>query len=303
MNPFTRGNSRKVHVDNTGPLSETAIAAYTCPISMEVMIDPVITKQGYTFERSAILKWLETRNTCPLCRDPLTAQELVPNKSLRETIENYRKNGQLPPLIVRTPPPSVAQSPPIPRRSPGLWSQANSNNITTSAFANTRQIVISWPDRDTEQVPSQNESHRRIENLLANVIGNLVQNIRSTPRVHIEPQGTYNSDELFPLDIPENPDFAFLDIGDRNMIQSAYQTVSRLNKWDYMRRYDPNSETGYMFDNDPTIREIISTINEDSPLHSGASLVYTMRRVQHIAKNGFEKFKQDYCNEMQQVVA
>jgi hypothetical protein len=102
---------------------------------------------------------------------------------------------------------------------------------------------------------------------------------------------------LAPVDIPENPDFSFLIENEVNMIQSAYHTVSRLNKWDYMRRYNPSNQTGYMFDRDQTMGEITSAIDENyRGGHSGVSMAITMRRIQYIAKNGFEKFKDDYCS-------
>ena len=63
-----------------------------------------------------------------------------------------------------------------------------------------------------------------------------------------------------------------------------------------MRRYNPSIQTGYMFDRDQTMGEITSAIdNNYNGGHSGMSMGYTMRRIQYIAKNGFEKFKEDYC--------
>jgi hypothetical protein len=272
MKLLGRSNVHKIHIDNSPtvePLSEKAISAYTCPISLDIMIDPVITKQGYTFERSAVVKWLETHNTCPLTREPLNVSDLVPNKALRQTIENCRKIGQLPPAQPPTPRPS---------NGPSTWSVTGGG--ARSAFANVHYMTIYRPEE--EQV-----NHH-------NTLGQLLrQAIRSLP---VQPvTGTYESGPLDPVDIPENPNLEFLDESDRMMVRHAYQTVTRLNRWDYIRRYDPSRETGYMLDHDNVIAEIAGAINDDWPNHSGFSLAYTMRRIQYIAKHGLEKFRQDYC--------
>jgi hypothetical protein len=62
-----------------------------CPIMPhEMMTDPVVTKHGYTYERSNIMRHIETYNNDPLSGLPLTVDDLVPNYSLRDTIEYYQ---------------------------------------------------------------------------------------------------------------------------------------------------------------------------------------------------------------------
>jgi hypothetical protein len=39
---------------------------YLCPISRDVMVDPVITTAGHTYERAAIEQWLASHNTDPM---------------------------------------------------------------------------------------------------------------------------------------------------------------------------------------------------------------------------------------------
>ena len=277
------------------PLSESAIANFTCPISFEIMTDPVITKEGNTFERSAILNWLKGKNTCPLSRLPLFESDLITNKSLKEMIERYRENGLLPKLtvsaktyksnltstsnVLNTSSRESSRNPvTVQRRTPGLWTPTN--NSSTSAYVSMHQVVIQ------RQSP---------ENIQFNEIQNIRQRERPIP---YEPLilpilGTFNSEELEPVDIPVNPDFSFLDSNEKNMIQSAYKTLNRLNKWDYMRRYNPSNQLGYMFDKDETIDEITNAIDNDYQMgHSGFSMAFTMRNIQYIAKNGFEKYKE-----------
>ncbi|KAL9656854.1 hypothetical protein ABK040_004388 [Willaertia magna] len=58
-----------------------------CPITQEIMKDPVICVDGHTYERSAIVQWLRIHACSPMTRQPMTAENLVPNIALRNTIE------------------------------------------------------------------------------------------------------------------------------------------------------------------------------------------------------------------------
>ena len=70
---------------------------YICPISLSVMKDPVMSKDGKNFEKRAILDWLNRGNVnCPLTRQPLKPSLLVPNANLRMNIEQWRKENELP---------------------------------------------------------------------------------------------------------------------------------------------------------------------------------------------------------------
>jgi len=53
-----------------------------CPITQEVMKEPVIDREGNTYEKSAILEWLKSTNTSPITRNIISAFELVPNRAL-----------------------------------------------------------------------------------------------------------------------------------------------------------------------------------------------------------------------------
>ena len=43
--------------------------AFTCPISQELMVDPVVAPDGHTYEREALMRWLRI-SAVP--RSPLT---------------------------------------------------------------------------------------------------------------------------------------------------------------------------------------------------------------------------------------
>lgn len=66
--------------------------SFLCPISQEVMKDPVITPSGISYERKSILDWLKKNQCCPLTKAPLTDKDLVTNYALKSAIEDYYKN-------------------------------------------------------------------------------------------------------------------------------------------------------------------------------------------------------------------
>ncbi|XP_019199504.1 PREDICTED: U-box domain-containing protein 13-like [Ipomoea nil] len=72
---------------------------FRCPISLELMRDPVIVATGQTYERSCIEKWLEAgHTTCPKTQQPLTSNTLTPNYVLRSLINQWcEANGVEPP--------------------------------------------------------------------------------------------------------------------------------------------------------------------------------------------------------------
>lgn len=71
------------------------LEAFCCPITKEVMKDPVETPSGHTFERSAIEKWLAEKEFCPLTSTPLDTSMLRPNKTLRQSIEEWRDRNTM----------------------------------------------------------------------------------------------------------------------------------------------------------------------------------------------------------------
>jgi len=76
-----------------GPSGGTHDAMY-CPITMEVMVEPVIDNQGVSYEKKAIEAWLLNNDTSPVTRQPLKLSDLKPNHALRDIIEEWRKSNQ-----------------------------------------------------------------------------------------------------------------------------------------------------------------------------------------------------------------
>jgi len=65
---------------------------YICPITQELMTDPVIVASGHTFERRAIEEWLKDGNDInPLTGDKLCSTEIKPNYALQNALDEYRR--------------------------------------------------------------------------------------------------------------------------------------------------------------------------------------------------------------------
>ncbi|KAK6261162.1 hypothetical protein QUC31_006978 [Theobroma cacao] len=63
---------------------------FRCPISLELMIDPVTVSTGQTYDRSSIQKWFKAGNMiCPNTGEKLANTGLVPNTNLRKLIHQF----------------------------------------------------------------------------------------------------------------------------------------------------------------------------------------------------------------------
>lgn len=59
-----------------------------CPLSGGIMLEPVIDPDGFSYEKAAILQWLETHTTSPITDRPLAPHQLRPNRTLRCVIQS-----------------------------------------------------------------------------------------------------------------------------------------------------------------------------------------------------------------------
>ena len=75
---------------------ENLMESYCCPISGEIMEDPVITPSGITYDKKCIEQWLQKKAIDPLSKKPLKKEELIPNRALKESIIEYKKSHNLP---------------------------------------------------------------------------------------------------------------------------------------------------------------------------------------------------------------
>ncbi|GLT98254.1 hypothetical protein SLE2022_204270 [Rubroshorea leprosula] len=138
---------------------------FRCPISLELMRDPVTVSTGQTYDRASIESWVATGNTtCPVTRVPLTDFTLIPNHTLRRLIQDWcvanRAFG-----IERIPTPKQPAEPALVR---SLLNQASSESnpyqSRLSALRRLRGLA-----RDSDKNRSLISSHDARE-ILINII-------------------------------------------------------------------------------------------------------------------------------------
>lgn len=59
--------------------------------TLDVMEEPVIAPDGYTYEKRCILEWFRTKRTSPTTGAVLSSTQLIPNHSLKSQINQWRE--------------------------------------------------------------------------------------------------------------------------------------------------------------------------------------------------------------------
>ena len=72
---------------NTGGVGADLEPFLKCPISHEIMVDPVVAADGHTYEREALARWLSEKNSSPLTGQPMGTR-MVPNHAVKSMIAN-----------------------------------------------------------------------------------------------------------------------------------------------------------------------------------------------------------------------
>ncbi|XP_059179125.1 WD repeat, SAM and U-box domain-containing protein 1-like [Physella acuta] len=62
---------------------------FLCPITHEIMTDPVIAADGYTYNRPAIVSWMAKELRSPMTNMLLESSDLVPNRTLKMMIQKF----------------------------------------------------------------------------------------------------------------------------------------------------------------------------------------------------------------------
>ena len=69
---------------------------FICPITQELLIEPVTAADGHLYERAAIEKWLEARSTSPMTNQPM-GPNLIPALQACAPVGGDPESEQLPP--------------------------------------------------------------------------------------------------------------------------------------------------------------------------------------------------------------
>lgn len=70
---------------------------FRCPISLDLMRDPVVVSTGQTYDRESIKLWIESgHNTCPKTGQTLAHTDLIPNRALKNLISMWCRDQKIP---------------------------------------------------------------------------------------------------------------------------------------------------------------------------------------------------------------
>jgi hypothetical protein len=75
------------HCEDGARVLVDAPAAFYCPVTHALMKDPVMDREGHTYEREAIVQWIGIRGMSPMSTAPLAVEDLAPNRALRDAIQ------------------------------------------------------------------------------------------------------------------------------------------------------------------------------------------------------------------------
>ncbi|KZV46408.1 U-box domain-containing protein 21-like [Dorcoceras hygrometricum] len=81
---------KSIEEDDNANMELTIPNHFRCPISLDLMKDPVTLSTGITYDRESIEKWIEAGNvTCPITKKILRSIEPIPNHAIRQIIQDW----------------------------------------------------------------------------------------------------------------------------------------------------------------------------------------------------------------------
>ncbi|CAF4034564.1 unnamed protein product, partial [Rotaria magnacalcarata] len=60
-----------------------------CPITLELFKDPVLAQDGHTYERQAIVEWIQKKGRSPITDQPLSLEHLYPNHAIKKAVDHF----------------------------------------------------------------------------------------------------------------------------------------------------------------------------------------------------------------------
>ncbi|CAF1038583.1 unnamed protein product [Didymodactylos carnosus] len=75
-------------------MSNSPQDALICPITYEIFRNPVVAEDGHTYEKEAIVDWINKDGTSPITRERLTVDGLRPNYTVKKLVDEFEKSLQ-----------------------------------------------------------------------------------------------------------------------------------------------------------------------------------------------------------------
>lgn len=90
-----RRASKEQRRGEIGDVEITIPSHFRCPISLDLMKDPVTLSTGITYDRVSIETWIEAGNqSCPITNQVLRSLEPIPNHAIRKVIQDWCVDNQ-----------------------------------------------------------------------------------------------------------------------------------------------------------------------------------------------------------------
>lgn len=87
------------------------------------------------------------------------------------------------------------------------------------------------------------------------------------------------------INLPENAEF------DDPMLTSAYNVITKHQKWKALYNYKFEENDGFMYCHDKDVKNIMKLIQDEYGLHSGMSMAFTMHQMYFLACFGYDTYK------------
>ncbi|KAG9455222.1 hypothetical protein H6P81_008126 [Aristolochia fimbriata] len=90
-------STSKSTTHSAAPIDLSIPSDFRCPISLELMRDPVVVATGQTYDRTSIGRWIEAgHDTCPKTGQTLSHTALTPNRALKSLIAKWCREMHIP---------------------------------------------------------------------------------------------------------------------------------------------------------------------------------------------------------------
>jgi hypothetical protein len=99
MRPRDHERTEKIHDNRETDQMDVVPGSFKCPITDDIMYDPVTMRCGHMFDKDAITRWLHVSNRCPVDNVYIWSTDLYPQNDMRGEIATYV--GQRPHLAIK----------------------------------------------------------------------------------------------------------------------------------------------------------------------------------------------------------
>lgn len=124
---------------------------FRCPISLQLMSDPVIISSGQTYERVCIEKWFEEgHDTCPKTQQKLAHLDVTPNYCVKGLIMSWCERHSIPIPTPPSPPPSPVTSWNCTSFSDSLPVKARISQSDLAMSPQSETMLMTSPGLDTQ---------------------------------------------------------------------------------------------------------------------------------------------------------